>query len=270
MVAKDYRITLPNFENFLWEWGFDFSSSLVKDETSVVDIKGDQSSLIGDYNTDEKSYGYMLYGDFASLSSAPSMVFANTGYIECSYSWGTEIGEDGADAINRSYEPLFFSSTKAKAYEKNSLSGVYADVEKADSALHLAAVSTRSEMNSITAEFKYSDIFCAASADFFSNEVLANSSFANYQIVSVITENLIRTEEYASSSLGGLSINFDNVGGKQLTDTAIYSSINENNLGSGKNLLSTDASVVITVLLISVALIVGAVGVAVSLKRRYL
>ena len=270
MVAKDYAITLSNFENFLCEWGFKFSTALVKDETSVVDTTGEDVTLVGNYNTDEDSYGYMLYGDFASLSSAPSMVFTNTGYVECTYAWGTVIGEDGADAINRTYEPMFYSTTDARAYEKSDSSGAYADLKKADTALHLAAVSTRTEMNSTTAEFTYSDVFCAASPDFFSNEMLGNPSYANYQIVSVITENLIRTEQYASSDLGGTSINFDNVGGKQLVDMTLYSQVTDDNLASEKKLLSTDASVVITVLLMTVSLAVAVVGLAVSLKRRYL
>jgi hypothetical protein len=242
----------------------------VKDEKSILDTEGDKTTIAGNYNTDEESYGYMLYGDFASLSSAPSMVFTNTGYIECSYAWGTSISEDGADAVNRTYEPLFTSSESARAYRKNSNNGLYDIPEKENTALHLAAVSTRTEMNSVTAEFTYSDVFCAASPDFFSNEMLANSSYANYQIVSVIAENLIRTEEYASSDLGGVSINFDNVGGKQLVDTTIHSVITEDNLGSDKALLSTDTAVAITVVLVAIALAVAAVGIAVSVKRRYL
>jgi len=270
MVAKDHALTLSNFENFLCEWGFKFGTSLVKDETSLVDTTGNKTTLTGDYNKNKDSYGYMLYGDFADLASAPRVVLSNTGYIECTYSGGTVITEDGASAINRSYEPFFFSSKDAKAYEKNAVSGEYVDIQRADTAMHLAAVSTRKEMNSETAEFKYSDVFCAASADFFSNEMLGNHSYANYQVVSVLTENLIRTEEYASSSLGGISVNFDNVGGKQLVDSKLYSSVTEDNQDSGKLLLTTDSSVIITVLLLLVAVSAGVVGLVVSVRRRYL
>jgi hypothetical protein len=100
--------------------------------------------------------------------------------------------------------------------------------------------------------------------------MLANSSYANYQIVSVLTENLVRTEEYASTQLGGISVNYDNVGGKQLVDTKLYSTLTEDNVDNGKLLLTTDSSVVITVLLILVAVSVGVFGLAVSVKRRYL
>ena len=37
MIAKDYSITLPNLEDFLYEWGFDFSQSLIMDEESFVE-----------------------------------------------------------------------------------------------------------------------------------------------------------------------------------------------------------------------------------------
>lgn len=276
MVAKDYATTLPNLENLLCEWGFDFSTSLVKDDTSLLDVKGDDMTFVGDYNTDKDSDGYMLYGEFAGLSSAPSMVFTNSGYMECTYAWGTSISEDGSYAVTRSYEPLFFSSTDARAFEKNQDSGAYVDLENENKALHLAGISTRMEMDTYTAEYKYSDLFCAASADFFSNEMLGNSSYANYQIVSVITENLIRTEEYASSSLGGVSINLDNVGGKPLVDTTISKdTVTDINQTTGevevvKTGLTTDTAVAITVILMVLSLAVGICGIVVSVKRRYL
>ena len=276
MVAKDYATTLSGLESLLCEWGFGFSTSLVKDTTSIVDVNGDDITFTGDYNTDTDSYGYMLYGDFADLSSAPSVVFTNTGYIECTYAWGTSITEDGAYSIDRVYEPLFFSSLDAAAYEKSPVSGLYVDLENDHKALHLAGVSTRSELDSYTAETKYSDLFCAASADFFSNDMLGNTSYANYQIVSVLVENLIRTEEFASSSLGGISINLENVGGKPLVNTTIYSdstSILDNAFTdeeAARQPLTTDTSVAVTVILLVIALSAGIVGIAVAVRRRYL
>ena len=273
MVAKDYARSLPNLENLLSEWGFGFSTSLVKDESSYL-VKGDDTAIVGNYNTDTDSYGYMLYGEFASLSSAPSMVFTNSGYMECTYAWGTSITEDGAYSVSRAYEPLFFSSTDARAYDKAPESGEYTYIENENKALHLAGVSTRMQMDTYTAEYKYSDLVCAASADFFSNEMLGNSSYANYQILSVIVENLARTEEYASSSLGGISINLDKVGGKPLVNTTIYadknSALEDSYDGNIKTPLTTDTSVAITVILMVIALAVGVSGIVVSIKRRYL
>ncbi len=275
MVAKDYETILPNLESFLYEWGFDFSTSLVKDEESLVDLTGSFTTIPGVYDKNENSYGYMLYSEFASLASAPTTVFGNTGYISCVYGSGTEIDEDGAYAVSRRYEPLFYTQESAKAYEKNDLGGGYTDIENSG-ILHLAGVCTRTEPDSQTFEYKYSDIFCAASGDFFSNELLGNSSYANYQIVSVLTENLIRTEEYASPSLGGISPNFDNVGGKVLlTSEMLDTSVTEYNPETGREDVITigleeETKTLLTVIVLIPAFVTIVFGIAVCIRRRFL
>ena len=89
IVAKDYGTSLPVFENFLYEWGFDFSTSVLVDmESSLNDsVSGEKTgtSLIASYDTDEESYGYALYGNYADLSSAPLTVFENAGSVKCSF-----------------------------------------------------------------------------------------------------------------------------------------------------------------------------------------
>ena len=274
MVAKDPAVSLTNFESFLFEWGFDFSSSLVKDTTSLLDTTGEYTTIIGDYDTNTNSYGYMLYREFADLSSAPSMVFKDTGYISCVYGNGTEIPEDGSYSVTRRYEPLFYSSLEAKAYANDG--NGYTSLEREKEALHLAAVSTRVELDSYTIEYKYSDLFCAASAEFFSNEMLGNASYANYQITSVLTENLIRTEEYASPTLGGISINFENVGGKELQSTAISTETTTDvDPETGltyvvKRVLTSETVSALTILLLSFPVVAAVIGIVVTIRRRYL
>ncbi len=275
MVAKDPKLTLKNFEAFLYEWGFKFSTSIVKDETSLVDGSGSTTVFPSVYDTTEGSYGYMLYSEFANLSSAPATFFANTGYISCVYGGGTNIDEDGSYSVTREYEPLFFSPDTAKAYEKNDLDGEYRDVER-QGIMQLAAVSTRTETDRSTFENKYSDIFCAASADFFSNELLGNSSYANYQIVSVLTENLIRTEEYASSELGGESLNFDNVGGKTLlTSTISDTTVTDYDSETGNEYivaygLDESTKTVLTVIILIPPIAALIAGLVICIKRKYL
>lgn len=274
MVAKDPEVTLTNFESFLREWGFEFSTSIVKDTSSLLDTTGEYTTLVGDYDKNEDSYGYMLYSEFAGLSSSPSMVFKNTGYVSCIYGSGTEIPEDGAYSVTRRYEPLFYSSKEAKAYEKDGEG--YTALEREGDAMHLAAVCTRVFLDSKTIEYKYSDLFCAPSAEFFSNEMLGNASYANYQIVSVLTENLIRTEEYASTALGGISINFDNVGGKELASTVISeNAITDVDPETGltyvvKKGLSSDTVTALTAVILAFPAVVLILGIAVCIRRRYL
>jgi len=66
MVAKDYRVNLPVFEEFLAEWGIEFSSSLLKDESASLDDELDShTQIIAEYNDNEDNYSYEIYGDFA-------------------------------------------------------------------------------------------------------------------------------------------------------------------------------------------------------------
>ena len=274
MVAKDPGVTLTNLESFLREWGFEFSDSIVKDTSSLVDTTGEYTTIVGEYDQNESSYGYMLYSEFANLSSAPSMIFSNTGYVDCIYGSGTEIPEDGSYSVTRRFEPLFYSSVEAKAYENDG--NGYSLLEREDENLSLAAVCTRVELDSYTIEYKYSDLFCAASADFFSNEMLGNASYANYQIVSVLTENLIRTEEYASAALGGISINFDNVGGKELQSTALSTDATtgiDDQTGEiyiAKKGLSDKDVTSITVLVLIFPVMALIAGIVVCIRRRFL
>ena len=269
MIAKDYSLSLPVFEEFLYEWGFDTSTAKVKDEGSyVMNEEGDFTDIIGKYDTDEDSYGYSIYGEFASLSSAPGMLFTNSGYISCSYGDAEGTNEPGSYSIARNYAPFFFTSADAVAYEKDE-SGNYVRPETAGQ-MDLAAVTTRMELNSTTGEYKYSYVFCANSGDFFSQDNLGNPSFANYEIMSALTENMARSDEYASMELGSTSMNSSNRGGKILLDTTIYDSdYYEDSKLVFRGLTST-AIGWYTAIIIAIPVIVLGLGVAVRIRRKFL
>ena len=270
MIAKDYSITLPVFEEFLYEWGFDTSTSLVRDESSsLVDETNSYTDIVAQYDKDEDSYGYAIYGDFASLSSAPSMVFKNTGYISCSYGEAEGTNEPGSYTIARNYAPFFFTTENAVAYEKNE-SGEYLS-PSVSGKLDLAAVTVRMALDSYTGEYEYSYVFCANSGDFFSGETLGNYSFVNYEVMSALVENMIRIDEYASMELGSESQNSSNRGGKILLDTTMYTYDTiydgDNNVYKGL----TDAMIVVyTVVLAVFPIAVAVVGICVRVKRKYL
>ena len=268
MVAKDYAITLKNLEDFLFEWGFEFSTSVVKDESAyVADEENSYTSFLGNYDTDEDSYGYAIYGDLASLSSAPSMLFANSGYVECSYGEGLSNSEPGAHSVSKNYAPFFFSTKDASSYEKGE-SGY--NLLENSGVMDLCAVTTRLQIDNYTGEYQYSYVFCANSADFFSNETLGNASYANYEVMSALAENMIRSDEYASIDLGGTSANSINQGGKLLLDTTMTSTdFYESDVFIHKGL--TDGSITFyTVIIMLVPAIIGIVGIAVRIRRRFL
>ena len=269
MVAKDHTVTLPNLEDFLYEWGFDFSTSLVKDQGAYVKpTEGSEenfsSTILGAYDTDPDSYGYAIYGDLAGLSSSPSMLFNNTGYVECA--WGDSYGtnEPGTFDVNKYYAPFFYTSSEARAYDvkDNGLTNT--------GMMDLCAVTSRLQLDSFTGEYKYSYLFCANSAEFFSNDILGNASFANYEVMSALAENMIRTDEYASIDLGSTSANSVNQGGKLLVDTTISATdVYENDIFVFDGLTSNaTVGYIIVIMLVPVAL--GIVGIAVRIRRRFL
>lgn len=270
MVAKDHKLSLPVFEEFLYEWGFDTSTAIVKDESSHLENEnGDFTTLVAEYDSDENGYGQAIYGDFAALSSSPAMIFANSGYISCS--WGENLGtnEPGTYDVARNYAPFFMTSPDAVAYEKNE-HGEYVTPTKSG-VLDLAAVTVRMEINNMTGKYKYAYVFCANSADFFTSEYLGNASYANYEIMSALTENIIRSDEYASMELGSTSKNSSNRAGKVLLDTKISATDTYDDAGNFVNHgLTTKATTVYTVIIIAIPAIIALFGLAVCIKRRFL
>ena len=266
MVAKDYAIELPVFEAFLGEWGFKFSKSVVSDESLSLD--GDERVFAGVYDTDEDGYAYAIYEKFASLSSAPEMVFGNTGHITSSFGAATYIPEPGNPQAERALAPFFFSSNKAESHKFDTLTGEYTDIETEGETLTLAAVSTRLEVDSYAATYDYSYVMCAASADFFSGDYIGNPAYANYDVLSLLIENMIRTDRHASIELGGNSENSENVYGKFLLDTEIYSA--DSYADTDSKLITPSAKTWLTVLVMLAPVAVAAIGIVIKVKRRYL
>ena len=120
MVAKDFERELPLLEEFLFEWGFEFESALVKDSVNnIADVNDTNTQIVGSYNTDEDGYGMGIYSEYASMGSAPRFVLTNTGYIKCAYGVTDTSPENGTGSVFRIYSPLFFASDEASAYTKN-------------------------------------------------------------------------------------------------------------------------------------------------------
>ena len=275
MIAREYALTLENFDDFLYEWGFAFSTSLVSDEEgSLQNEEGTYTDIIGVYDTSEDSYGYSIYGNFASLSSAPLTVIPNTGYVKCSFGDRWSGPEAGTYSSSRNYAPLFYSSPNASAHEL-SAGGTYTDLDRRGT-MHLAAVSTRLELDSFTNENKYSYIFCVNSPDFFSSDVLGEPSYANYDIMSSLITNMVRTDGYASIDLGGLSQNSKNMFGKILYQATISATdIYATDKATGKKVLvwhglSSGDAIGITVGLMLIPVAITVAAVVVRIRRKFL
>ena len=164
MVARDYdqtrRNPLPHLDDYLHEWGFDFSNSIVKDNDHSVG-SSDGMDIITVYETNENSYANAIYGDFAALGTAPTTVIRDTGYIVNSYGEAGYKNEAGSAQTMLRYAPFLKTSASASAYNYSSQTGNYVDSSVLDRAgqLDLLALTVREAYNSHTNEYTHSYLF---------------------------------------------------------------------------------------------------------------
>ena len=272
--ALDSFNPLKNLKIFLKEWGFSFSDTQVKDKDSSFDSLGED--IIGVYSTEENSYGNAIYGNYAASASAPKMVVTNTGYVECSFGLSSSIQEQGSTEADRRYDSFISTSAAAVGYAYNAAKDDYSHTATKPGAKALAAVVARQRLDPVESVYTYSYVFCANSKDFFSNDLLGNPAYANYDVMSAVVENMVRTDIYASSDLGGSSMNSKSFGGKQLVSTTLYdyenyiyspdaSEIVKINKG-----ISPAAKTVFSIFIYAVPVAIAIVGVCVGIKRKFL
>lgn len=271
MFNKAYDVTLPNFENYCKEWGVCFGNSQVYDGDNAlfttIGGESDESTFSGVYDTNEQNFGYAYYGGYSTLSSAPKMVFTNTGYLYCSMDLSDTMIDPGNKFGSRNYAP--FIGTSANAYH---LVGSAKDVGEKT----LIAAGVRKNLDSYTSENSIAYLFCSNSADFFSNELLGNTSYANYDVLASVISNISRTDRYATIELGGLSLNSPSFGGKQLASTTLSDTPSKVYSWDAKEIikynkgLSTTAITLYTIVVMSVPTAALALGVIVFIKRKYL
>ena len=271
MVAKDPSVKLHNFDLFLYEWGFDIPDATVSD--SEYHMLGSNDMIIGAYDTGEDSYGMAIYESLASMPSSPSMIFNKTGYINCSFGPGESKTEPGTHVTSRNYAPFFYSSGAARAYDNTT--GYVSHDASLSGRMDIAGVTTRLEIDQVTAEYKYSYLFCSPSAETFSNELLGNGSYANYEVLSALVENISRVDRYASLELGGTSFNSSNMGGKPFLNVNMSAEptmeVNEET-GLEQIVLQGLSEAVKTAYFVIIMLIpaaVAVVGIVVKIKRKF-
>ena len=274
IVNKAYDVRLQNLEYFLNEWGIAFGEGLVSDsENSLFKEVGsevDGSTFVGMYDNDEQSFGYAYYNSYSGLSSAPKMVFSNTGYLYCAFDGGEEMVEHGNKYGTRNYADFMKSADSAVVYTDDFI------VSGIDEERTLIAASVRTHLDGYTSERTNSYIFCTNSADFYSNELLGNSSYANYNILASVISNISRTDRYATIELGGLSLNSPTYGGKQTvsttlstTPTDIYSPDATEVVKTNKG-LGNGAVIAYTIIVMSIPVSILTLGIVVFIKRKFL
>ncbi len=263
MVARDHALLddgssrHPALDAFLADWGFHFTDTVVNDDKNHVESTDESiDTILGEYSTDEDSFGALVYSNFASLPSAAGVIFDDAGYIKSAFREGDALIEAGNSSERMFME--FMSSYDSAIAMAKSPEGEYSSPENSGK-LILAAMTGRYQLDSYTNTATRSNIFCVNSASFFSNEVLGNYSYANSEIMALLIEEMIFNDRYASSELGGTSMNFDSYGGKFLADTTLEFDSEK------KSEIKT-----ISVILFALPVIALAAGVVVYVKRRYL
>ena len=271
ILNKLYDVTLPNLESFCKEWGISFGTSLVYDPDNAlfttIGGESDDSLFAGTYDPDDQNFGYAYYGGYSTLSSAPKMVFSNTGYVYCSLDMGETMIEQGNKFASRNYASFIGTSDNAYTY-------VGSATDRSERTLIAAGI--RKNLDSYTAENSLAYLFCTSSLDAFSNELLGNTSYANYDIWTSIINNISRTDRYATIELGGLSQNSPSFGGKQLVNMQLSTSPSDVYSWDAKYVvkhnrgLSGAATIVYTVIVMTLPVATLALGVVVYIKRKNL
>jgi hypothetical protein len=114
------------------------------------------------------------------------------------------------------------------------------------------------------------------SKDFFSNELLSNASYANYDILASVITNVSRTDRFATMELGGMSYNSPSFGGKQTLTTKLSNSPSKIYSWDAKEIikynkgLSGTAIVIYTIIVMAIPVAVMALGIVVFIKRKFL
>ena len=273
MLNKDYRLELKNLEIFCREWGIGFGQAGEKvfdsDNALFTSIGGEPEGdlFAGVYDPSEENFGYAYYGKYATLSSSPKMVFSDTGYVYNTIEMSESMMEQGNKYGSINYAAFMGTSDNAA-----SKIGSFTEYGQKT----LIAASVRNNLDSYTAEKTSSYLFCTNTPNFFSGELLGNTSYANYDVLASVISNITRTDRYATIELGGMSYNSPSFGGKQTSSTTLSTSPTKVYSWDAKEVvkynrgLSTTATAVYTVVIMAVPVAVLAVGVVMFIKRKFL
>ena len=269
MIFKDPEAgALEELDQFLAQWGISYhNNTLIKDNTAFVGESPE--TLLAKYTTSDDEMAAGVYADLAEMASPPRTAVPHSGYLSMAWKHSEQTGSS-TSAVNGYYSPFLSSSSGAYAY---TLSGELAD-SKAQS-FCLAALSAKVYTDSYTNRSYYSYVFASAGTGLCDNAYVGEASFGNYDVLFSLVRYLSRTDEYASTELGGTSYNSENMGGKVLiycdlseTDTAVRD--DRGNIVRIYEGLSATATWIWAVgFTVLPALIVGIYGIVTLAKRKY-
>ncbi len=228
MLFKDPDYTLPNLEDFAADWGIGFENNvLIQDPTQSLtdgnDVSDDHrfEKLIVELSRDEDSIANAIYGEIASLGTAPRTVVDRSGTVYAAW-MNNSVGSSTMPHMISKFFPFFTTSENARRVTVDGkLDSLETGVES------LAGISARITYDQYTTDYFYSYCFGAATTTLTSNAYLANYAYSNYDIMFSLVRFISRTDEYASMELGGTSLNSSKLGGKPLVSDTLDPEGNE-------------------------------------------
>ena len=277
MLFKDPTVTLKNLGDFMADWGIAFYDGIYLQDSSQCLTDGDDipsdhlyQQLIVDLNDDETQVPYHVYSGIADLGSAPRTVVTNTGAVY--RSWRDDfIPGSTSTNVSGAYFDFFLTSENALPYTFDGR----LDADPSKKVTYApAGLSLRAEGDQTEGTSKYAYVFGAATTTLTENTFLEDPSFCNYDIMNSLVWYVARTDEYASMSLGGTSLNSDNFGGKRLwvdTISETGNTVEENGVVVKSYAILTPVARTgwTWALIIPPVLLLGA-GVFVCVRRRFL
>ncbi len=285
MVSLDYdsaRLNnggekLSNLEDFLAEWGIECTGLKVTDDKNFVDnTRNDHSTIIADYELEAETYASSIYGTFASMTSSPRLVIDDSGVLRTSFGIGQSANEPGSAQTLRIFTPFIYSMGDSLTYTKDDY-GEYNTLAD-DGKQIVAALGSRQTTDQDNGNLTFSYVFCSASPTFFSSDILGNASYANFDIISSLVQDICRLESYADESLGGDGANNKKLFGKVLVDPAIRDADEHKQIfvegGSTESVstlgLTDSRRAWATVIVFIAPVVIAIVGVVVTVRRKYL
>lgn len=288
MVLKDPAAgELSSLNGYLEEWGLSFRTDVVRDSSPAgaltVTAGGSLDSreyLIASYaSMNEGTVGYSMYQAIADRVTAPKTVLETSSSVDML--WG-DLGEKVmATNVSRMVSGLFFASSGKDDRTGLPTAGSYIGESfsmrdlSVPSPLTLAAVSVESKMGE-EVDFYSAYVIAVGTTQLISSNYINNSTFCNYDVVYSMLRTVSRTDRYADKDLGGLTLNSDRYGGKDLwldelranTETGIFID-NDVKYQFTYRAVTDTTRAVFTVLLSVIVVAVPLVGVAVHRRRKF-
>ncbi len=228
--------SMPNFEEYLEEWGAVVNRELVRDTENSVATDG--YAIIGTYTTDD-SLGATVHKELReSRAVPPKTIFDNTGHVTLSSLYDSQ-GNFYLDGVSREISSIFVSSATAEAYADGKAVSQATDIDP----YRLMTITMETQM--IDNEAYQSYVVVCPSTEYAAAGLLQSNTYGNHEILYATFRSV--GKEYVPS----------NIDRKPFAQVDI------------EGLTTQDANTYTAVLVIVPAAIAFVAGLYVIIRRKY-